>query len=193
MSEKSEETKEKETEKAEQADEKAKKSAESHKKSAKAAEKSEETKKKETKKAEKADEKEETAAETTEKPSKAAEKSEATKEKPVEAEKKPADVPEKPLDKMTVKELREMAKEFPGMTGVHAMKKDELIVGIKKATGIKEEPVQKVDTNKRELKQKIKVLKIERQAALEAKDKKRATILRRRISKLKKKTRRAAA
>jgi hypothetical protein len=43
------------------------------------------------------------------------------------------------------------------------------------------------------LKQKIKALKAQRREALEAKDKKKATIFKRRISRLKKKTRRAAA
>jgi protein-arginine kinase activator protein McsA len=45
----------------------------------------------------------------------------------------------------------------------------------------------------RELKLKIKALKAERQAALESKDKKKAAIFRRRISRLKKKTRKMAA
>ena len=100
---------------------------------------------------------------------------------------------EKPLEKMTVKELRELAKDIPGITGVHAMKKDELIAEIKAAKGIKDEAVKKADADTRELKLKIRALKAERQAALEAKDKKMATIFRRRISRLKKKTRRASA
>jgi protein-arginine kinase activator protein McsA len=73
------------------------------------------------------------------------------------------------------------------------MKKEELISGIKEAKGIKDEPLKKAVGSARELKQKIKALKAERQAALEAKDKKKATIFRRRISRLKKKTRNVAA
>ena len=46
---------------------------------------------------------------------------------------------EKPLEKMTVKDLREMAKEIPEITGVHGMKKDELIHAIKDAKGGEEE------------------------------------------------------
>ncbi|UCE55239.1 MAG: Rho termination factor N-terminal domain-containing protein [Desulfobacterales bacterium] len=103
------------------------------------------------------------------------------------------DIKEKPFEKMTVKDLREMAKEIPEITGVHGMKKDELIVAIKKAKGVKDEPVKKADASVMELKKKIKALKAERHAALEAKDKKMATIYKRRISRLKKKTRRAAA
>ena len=103
------------------------------------------------------------------------------------------DVKQKPLEKMTVKELREVAKEIPGITGVHGMKKDELLVAIKEAKGIKEEPVKKADSSTSELKVQIRSLKAQRQAALEAKDKKMATIYKRRISRLKKKTRRKAA
>jgi DUF438 domain-containing protein len=94
---------------------------------------------------------------------------------------------------MTVKELRKMAKEMPGIAGVHAMKKEELIVAIKDAKGIKTAPVKKADATIAVLKKKIKAMKAERQAALQAKDRKMATIYKRRISRLKKKTRRAAA
>jgi len=128
-----------------------------------------------------------------EKPVEVQEPAEDTAKTSAEAEKKPVATKEKPLEKMTVKDLREMAKDIPGITGVHAMKKDELIVEIKKAKGIVDEPVKKADASISELKQKIKGLKAERQAALEAKDKKKASIFKRRISRLKKKTRRAAA
>ena len=130
-------------------------------------------------------------------PAEAQETSAQTEDKPEatgkeSAAEKPSAALKKPLDKMTVKDLREMAKDIPGIAGVHAMKKAELISEIKAAKGIKDEPVKKADASTRDLKLKIKALKVERQAALEAKDKKKATIFRRRISKLKKKTRRAA-
>jgi hypothetical protein len=124
---------------------------------------------------------------------KAEEKPGKTKAEAAKAEKKPSTAKEKPLEKMTVKELREMAKDIPGITGVHGMKKDELIVEIKKAKGIKDEPIKKADASIADLKQKIRALKAQRREALEAKDKKKATIFKRRISRLKKKTRRAAA
>ena len=155
----------------------------------------------------KAEEAKSTSEESKKKPGETKSAPEKSEEKPVEdqgsaeenaktsaeAEKKPAATKEKPLEKMTVKDLREMAKDIPGITGVHAMKKDELIVEIKKAKGIVDEPVKKADASISELKQKIKGLKAERQAALEAKDRKKATIFKRRISRLKKKTRRIAA
>ena len=99
---------------------------------------------------------------------------------------------EKPLDRLTAKELREIAKEIPEITGVHGMNKGELVAAIKQARGITDEAVSKSSGEIRDLKKKIRALKLQRQEALEAKDKKTATIYRRRIARLKKKTRRAA-
>jgi len=45
------------------------------------------------------------------------------------------DKKEKPLDRMTAKELREMALQIQGIVGVHAMNKNELLVAIKEAKG----------------------------------------------------------
>ena len=99
---------------------------------------------------------------------------------------------QKPLDKMTVKELREIAKEIPEITGIHGMNKAELLSAVKEAKGIVDAPVKKKDKSVKDIKKKIKAFKAERRDALESKDKKMATIYRRRISRLKKKTRRAA-
>jgi len=62
----------------------------------------------------------------------------------------------------------------------------------KQAKGIVDEKVKKTNTSIRQLKQNIKSLKDQRRAAIESKDRKMATIYKRRISRLKKKTRRAA-
>ena len=109
---------------------------------------------------------------------------------------------EKPLDKMTAKELREMAMGLPGIHGVHAMKKEELIVAIRAAKGITEpEPKkerhvvtkkEKVVLSVSQLKQKVKDLRKKREELLQQRDWKMSEILRKRISRLKKKTRRAA-
>lgn len=99
---------------------------------------------------------------------------------------------EKPLEKMTAKELREVGKQLPEITGVYGMNKAELISAIKKARGIEEDVGKKTDASVREIKKKIKALKTEREMAVNNKDKKMAKIYRRQISKLKKKTRRAA-
>lgn len=99
---------------------------------------------------------------------------------------------EKPLEKMTAKELREIGKQIPEIKGVYGMNKAELISAIKKAKGIEDDIGKKSDSSVREIKKKIKALKDEREAALNQNDEKKAKIYRRRISRLKKKTRRAA-
>lgn len=106
--------------------------------------------------------------------------------------KKQKEAKEKPLEKMTAKELRELGKQIPEITGVYGMNKAELISAIKKARGIKDESPKKKDASVRDIKKKIKALKVERETALEKNDMKMADIYRRRISRLKKKTRRAA-
>ena len=99
---------------------------------------------------------------------------------------------EKPLEKMTAKELRDVAKEISEITGAHGMNKEELVSSIKKARGIEDKIAGKVNSSIRDIKKKIKALKADRGKALEAEDKKLAAIYRKRIIRLKKKTRRAA-
>jgi hypothetical protein len=99
---------------------------------------------------------------------------------------------EKPLDKMTAKELREVAKEIPEITGVHGMNKAELLEAVKQAKGIADDTAKKSSRAVRDIKKQIKSLKQQRQAALEARDGKMATIYKRRISRLKKRSRQAA-
>jgi len=98
----------------------------------------------------------------------------------------------KPLDKMTVKELREVALELPQITGVHGMNKPELLAAVKEAKGIEDAPVQKTSAAVGSVKSQIKNFKKMREAALKEKNAKLATIYRRRISRLKKKSRRVA-
>lgn len=98
----------------------------------------------------------------------------------------------KPLDKMTVKELKEVALEIPEITGVHGMNKADLLSAIKEAKGIEEEPVTKSTPVSGEVKVRIKAFKEKRAAALNDNDPKMARIYRRRISRLKKKSRRVA-
>jgi hypothetical protein len=136
----------------------------------------------------------------TEEATDASEKETAAESDPVEEKKADESKPdkeskksdEKPLDKMTVKELKEIAKDIPEIIGVHGMNKPDLLSAIKKARGIEEEPKKKTDVSLLELKKKIKSLKVKREEALASKDKKMATIYKRKISKLKKKTRQAA-
>ncbi|HOO37275.1 MAG TPA: transcription termination factor Rho [Deltaproteobacteria bacterium] len=111
---------------------------------------------------------------------------------------------EKPLEKMTVKDLRDIALEIPhdhATVAVRDMKKEELVAFIKEARGIvDEEPAkkkvsvkaEKVALTKPEVKQKIRALRKEKKAAQDAKETKKADILRRRINKLKKLSRKIA-
>lgn len=99
---------------------------------------------------------------------------------------------EKPLEKMTAPELKEVAGNIPGVTGVTAMKKAELIALIKEYRGIVDEEPKKVEKSKiGKLKQKIVDLKAAKAAAQDAKNKKETDTLRRRINRLKKMTRKA--
>jgi hypothetical protein len=72
------------------------------------------------------------------------------------------------------------------------MNKAELVSAIRKARGIEEPVSKKGDTDIRKIKVRINELKIKRREAMDANDSKMAIRLRRRISRLKKKTRRAA-
>ena len=104
---------------------------------------------------------------------------------------------EKDLDRMTVKELRAIASETTGLVGVHAMKKAELLAGIKEARGIKEEkaPNKKVvkgTITVKDLKAKIVELKAKREEARKAMDKRMVEVYRRKINRLKKGTRKVS-
>jgi hypothetical protein len=106
--------------------------------------------------------------------------------------KEKAEKKERPLEKMTAKELRELAMTIPGIVGAHGMNKEEVLSAIKQARGIKEEPGKKGDRSMRQLKEKVKELRGKKAEVREKSDKKGLDRLRRRISRLKKKTRQAA-
>ena len=112
------------------------------------------------------------------------------KEKKEAKEKK--GVGEKPLDRMTAKELREVALGLEGIVGVHAMNKSELLAAVKKAKGIVDDKKRQTSVDVRTIKGKIRELRSQKEAIKEAGDKKKMKILRRRINRLKKKTRRVA-
>ena len=121
---------------------------------------------------------------------------------------------EKPLDKMTVAELREaLKKEVPDITGVTGMKKDQLLEAVKEARNSKDETPAKKTTAKKavpkkaipkktagpkremiavEMKQEIVRLRAERESVRQEGDKKKIEIIRRRINRLKKMSRKAA-
>lgn len=106
---------------------------------------------------------------------------------------------EKPLDKMTAKELREVAAGMAEITGAHGMKKDELLAAIKKAKGIEDTaPAKKKKKTTtasgpmtvKEMKTKIVQLRKEQEEIRQHGDRKQMKIMRRRINRLKKRSRR---
>ena len=97
---------------------------------------------------------------------------------------------EKPLDKMTVKELRDLAKETTELTGVFGMNKPELIAGIKKARGIVDDGPVKASSTVRDIKKKMRELKVVQAAAVGENNLRMARIYKKRIIRLKKQTRR---
>jgi hypothetical protein len=100
---------------------------------------------------------------------------------------------EKPLEDLTVKELKEMALAMGSITGVSAMKKAELIQAIKEAKGIpvketREKPIETVV----ELKHRMRELREAREALRGQNEKRKLQFLGKKISRLKKRTRRLA-
>ncbi len=139
---------------------------------------------------------EEPAAE--EEPAEAA--AEEAAEAPAEEESKPeADAPAEEyswevLHKKTVSELRDIAQgiEHDALQGYSTMHKEQLVPAVCEALGIEAHAHHEVvGINKGQVKDKIKALKVERQAALEAGDHAQLKLLRRRIKSLKRKIRRA--
>ncbi|MEW6593310.1 MAG: Rho termination factor N-terminal domain-containing protein [Thermodesulfobacteriota bacterium] len=106
------------------------------------------------------------------------------------------------LQHMTVKELRELAKELPGVTGIHSMKKDDLVALLSGGAAASPKAVARPAAQKSGLpgagkktltKPEIKSLLVELRKAKEGaqagKEKGRVEILRRRINRLKKQSR----
>jgi hypothetical protein len=109
------------------------------------------------------------------------------------AKKEKKEKKEKPLDRMTATELRKYALDMGEITGVHGMNKEELLSAIKKVKGIVDEGKVVKTVNMRELKQKVKELRGLKAAAYEAgESNQKVNILRRRMNRLKKRTRKAA-
>ncbi|MDY6881286.1 MAG: transcription termination factor Rho [Thermodesulfobacteriota bacterium] len=117
-----------------------------------------------------------------------------------EAGKEKEKVEEKSLDKMTTTELKEIAMEIPGVVGATAMKKEELLSIIKEYRGIEDEAPKKTEKNSKhkadksikDIKIKIAHLREEKEKKQGEKDRKQVDILRRRINRLKRQTRKAA-
>lgn len=97
----------------------------------------------------------------------------------------------KKLEKMTIKELRELALQIPEISGVHGMNKEELISALKKVYGIEEAP-RRVRGSMRELKAKAQKFKALAEKARAEKDWVRYERYRKLASRFKKRTRKLA-
>jgi len=94
----------------------------------------------------------------------------------------------------TVAQLREMAQgmEHDALRGYSTMHKDELVHAMCVALGLEEHVHHEVvGIDKRKVKAQIRALKVERNAALEARDKKRLKSVRRRLRALRRKIKKA--
>lgn len=112
--------------------------------------------------------------------------------------------PNKPFEKMTVKELRELCMQIPGVVGASGMRKEELIdtvysymehIGspLERPDGKgKKVPVSIQKITPKELKKKIVIIREKKLLALEASDNKKVNAMRRRINRLKKQSRKIA-
>ncbi|MCX8012356.1 MAG: Rho termination factor N-terminal domain-containing protein [Desulfobacterota bacterium] len=99
---------------------------------------------------------------------------------------------EKDLEKLTATKLREIAKQYEGITGVHAMKKEELIRAIREARGEPQKEVKRGGETIHTLKKQIKMLKAEKKAVQAKKDKKAIIALRKKIKRFRRLTRKLA-
>jgi len=97
------------------------------------------------------------------------------------------------LEKLTAIKLRELAGEYPEITGATGMKKEELVIAILKARG---EPIKKVKKEKQKIsivKKDIRALKKDKEKSLAEKDTKKVTEIRKKIKTLKRTTRQLAS
>lgn len=96
---------------------------------------------------------------------------------------------EKPLDQWTMKELREEALKISNVQGVHGMNKQEIIEALRIEKGLPAPEKKKTDSI-RQFKEKTRALIAKRdEERLAGATRSRLNILRKKISKIKKKTR----
>lgn len=99
----------------------------------------------------------------------------------------------KPLDKMTAKDLRQMVMDkLPQISGVSVMGKDEILKHVKEFFGISVEGEKTVSPYKAQIATLKKEIKDLRAAKVEKEGRKTREVARRKINKLKKRTRRLA-
>ncbi len=100
----------------------------------------------------------------------------------------------KPLEKLTAKEMRELViDKLPMITGASGMDKDDLLARIKEVLGIEDDDENKVNPYKAQIQTLKKEIRDLRSKKTEIESRKEREIIRRKINKLKKRTRRLAA
>jgi hypothetical protein len=96
---------------------------------------------------------------------------------------------EKPLERWTIKELREEALKIPNVQGIHGMNKEEIVVALREAKGISAPETRKKTESVRTI--KLQVLELRKQRDDErvaGASRERLDILRKKIARLKKRT-----
>ena len=96
------------------------------------------------------------------------------------------------LEKMKVTELRELAKEKAGLEGTTGLHKDQLVAAVAEALGIEKPHLVVEGINKGTIKKKIRALRTDVNAAIEAKDRQLTSRKRTQIRRLKRRIRRSA-
>ena len=92
---------------------------------------------------------------------------------------------------MTATEMRKYALDLGEISGVHGMKKEELLIAIKKVKGIKDEG-KAGKVSMRDLKEKAAEMRAKKLAAIAAGESRKRSNLRRLANRLKKRTHQAA-
>jgi len=96
---------------------------------------------------------------------------------------------EKPLEQWTIKELRDEALKIPNIQGIHGLNKEEIIGLLRAEKGIPA-PEKKKTTSVRDIKAKMSELrKVIDDERSQGASRSRLSILRRKVTRLKKKTR----
>lgn len=97
---------------------------------------------------------------------------------------------EKPLDRWTIKELRDEALKIPDVQGIHGMNKEEIIELLREVKGLPAPEKKKAAVSVRDVKVKVAELKKTRAEEREqGASRSKLSILRKKISRLKKQTR----
>jgi len=96
---------------------------------------------------------------------------------------------EKPLEDWTIKELREEALKVPNVQGIHGMNKQEIINFLREEKGLPPSVTKKISDGVRVFKEKVRQLRVKlAQERSEGASRNRLDILRRKVSRMKKKT-----